>query len=691
MNAYMSSARHPLCPGVALAAVVALGCSGEPKIAGVTPPSGSARGGTPVAIDGSGFGDSPRVSFGAWPAAVLAAADDHIEAITPRALAGAVDVTVSAGDASTALPAAFTYLPLPLRLVDIAPARLAPEAYEGRGACTVDADGDGDPDIVQAVGPEGARLYLNGGAGTFAASVALSDEPATGEGWSDAVAADFDGDGRLDLLAVAPAQGASRLLRGDGAGGFEDATEESLPEDLPGLRAAVALDVDADGDADVVAALAPAEASPAPGALLLLNDGAGELADESAPRLPPQKLRASGLGAGDLDGDGRVDLLLSGDGERSQLWLGDGQGAFKLAPPDAFPTEVVPGAGAPALGDLDGDGALDVYLPAEGRDRVYRNDGSGRFFDLTDAMLGDSGGFGAAATVADLDLDGHADVLVARRDRPLGLFRNDGAGRLFDYSAEIVPSRAQAAAGLALGDVDADGDLDVFVSRSRGEEPALLLLWDPAAAGDGDGDGVPDAADNCPAVANADQANRDSHHFGCASATACASDPGCELALRTGAAYLLCRDRKSSWAAARDFCRARGAALALPRDDAQSEALAGMGTDGYWIGVSDAAAEGTWTGGDGEKASYTNWADGEPGGGDAEDCAMLVGGGKWNDAACETEQPFVCQDVRSRTPDPGDACDRCPERNDPGDEPIDPQEGGGGAPACAPQEEGQGP
>jgi hypothetical protein len=81
------------------------------------------------------------------------------------------------------------------------------------------------------------------------------------------------------------------------------------------------------------------------------------------------------------------------------------------------------------VGDVDGDGSLDVYLPGSTRDRLLFNDGTGHFLDYTDVRLGPDAASGKSVSLADLDLDGHLDAVVVSAPGRLRVYRNDGTGR----------------------------------------------------------------------------------------------------------------------------------------------------------------------------------------------------------------------------------------------------------------------
>jgi len=540
----------------------------------------------------------------------------------------------------------------------------------GGHAVFADLDGDTFPDIAQPT-DNGIRLFWNDGKKfTAAASTALPKEPEETT-THQLVAADFDGDGFLDLLAVGKGKTPLRLLTHKSDKSFSQ-TAITLPEGKT-PRFAVVADVDRDGDPDVLILL-EAPAGTSSGALLLINDGKGTLTDQTASRLIAPSLNAYGAAFGDVDGDGKIDLFFSGDKTGHRLLLNDGNGTFRDAAADALPMFSAPQGRFPVFGDIDGDGALDIVIPSALSNQILINDGKGKFTDGTAFRLGANAGTGNVAVVADLDGDKVNDVIIAGPNSPFKVLRNDGAGRLFDYSANVFPWTPEASDVVSIGvaDVDGDKDLDLFISRTGLARPWLLVNWYPGSMDDKDGDGVPDEIDNCPKIANPDQSNIDSFPFACMSGRDCRTRlPGCELAVGDGdKSYLACAG-PMSWDDARAFCRSRGAGdLVIIKTKEENEFLTSIAPDTFWIGLSDTKTAGTFVWVDGTSPSTTFWAEGEPNNsGGVEHCGGIYttgdNAGRWNDFNCDSGRAFICQDKAHDPPDPGDACDVCPNVYDP--------------------------
>ena len=245
-------------------------------------------------------------------------------------------------------------------------------------------------------------------------------------------AGDYDGDGWVDLYAVHGDIGPNLLFHNRGDGTFEEV----------GASAGVAL----------VGAL------------------------------------GSGPTFADVDGDGRLDLLVLGvGGTRPTLFRNQGDGTFK----DVTSASRLVTSGndySAAFGDYDRDGDLDLFLTHWGSgypgpvEDLWRNDGDGSFTDVGPAAgiarfvspRAPSGfDYSFTPNFADLDGDGWPDLLVAADFGGSRVFINQRDGTFRDATTSVVSD--ENGMGAAVGDFDNDGDLDWFVSS----------IWDPNGVAEG--------------------------------------------------------------------------------------------------------------------------------------------------------------------------------------------------------------
>jgi Bacterial Ig-like domain (group 3)/FG-GAP-like repeat/FlgD Ig-like domain len=185
-----------------------------------------------------------------------------------------------------------------------------------------------------------------------------------------------------------------------------------------------------------------------------------------APRADyPTPAQPSGVGITDVNGDGRPDLVVECDSDTIAVLLGNGAGGFG-APRD-FPT--APSANCLAIGDLNGDGWPDLVLGLytyPGQISVMLNDGAGGFGAHYELSVG-PGDLARGVALGDVNGDGNLDVLASTNlaSSNIVLMLGDGAGGFGS------PSQVQAedfGAGVALSDLDDDGRLDFACAQSNG-------------------------------------------------------------------------------------------------------------------------------------------------------------------------------------------------------------------------------
>jgi uncharacterized repeat protein (TIGR01451 family) len=171
------------------------------------------------------------------------------------------------------------------------------------------------------------------------------------------------------------------------------------------------------------------------------------------------------LALGDLDGDGDLDIFES-NGSPNVVWLNDGSGTFSAQQTNVGNDD----SQALALGDLNNDGTLDALVGSGngGGSQVYINQGSGSFNSGANLLSGDS----QALALGDLNADGNLDAFVATGGVNEVWF-NDGSGQFSaDPDQNFDSSDSQA---VALGDLNDDGLLDAVVANGSGQDSQVWL------------------------------------------------------------------------------------------------------------------------------------------------------------------------------------------------------------------------
>ena len=296
---------------------------------------------------------------------------------------------------------------------------------------------------------------------------------------------DLDRDGLVDIVAADAATNRITWVRHTRAGTF---TEHALAE-VPGPAHVQAVDLDADGDLDLAVAslgvLFPNNARI--GAVVLLeNDGRQRFtAHVVADRLP----RVADVRAGDLDGDGDLDLsaALFGYDQGETRWF-ENRGGWQF---ESHLLQELSGAINAEIADLDGDRDLDIVtLVSQEWEEIYVfvNDGRGAFTP-TRIFGASNEDFGSSwISLADLDGDGDADVVYSNGDafdyattagrswNGLQWLENTGAVSFTYHRIGDIPGASSPQAA----DLDGDGDLDIAVVsayNSWADPAAQSLVW----------------------------------------------------------------------------------------------------------------------------------------------------------------------------------------------------------------------
>jgi len=367
-------------------------------------------------------------------------------------------------------------------------------ASGGSSIAIEDVNRDGKADLLvttDATGSAGVSVLLGNGNGTFQAPLSYS----SGDGVSpipSVIVGDVNGDGKRDLVVVNECDsfkgcdtGIVDVLLGNGDGTFQ--TKVSYSSGGIYAESAALADVNGDGKLDLVVANVCADSTCAGGPTVGLLLGNGDGTFQAAVTYNSGGSGASFLVVADVNGDGKLDLLVpGGDGMDLDVLLGNGDGTFQAAQGSG------PGGSEPSsvwVADFNSDGKLDAVVAnsctssgtcQNGTVDVLRGNGDGTFHAT---VTYGSGGFGVDYVVAaDMNGDGKTDLVVSNEcvsssnceNGSVSVLLGNGDGTF--QPAVSMPTPGQTPGVLAVADFNGDGKLDV----ASGSGDVLLL-------GNGDG------------------------------------------------------------------------------------------------------------------------------------------------------------------------------------------------------------
>ena len=327
-----------------------------------------------------------------------------------------------------------------------------------------DLDGDSDLDLVLTGEPDSgdhvSRIYQNNGSGSF---TEINTESITPVDDSSIALGDIDGDGNLDLVLTGQNSGSGGVSKiylaesmervadpvfSPAGGGFWTSQNVTITSTTPsahiiyttngsdplvggidGGESPVIVNVTAN---TTIRAYASRDGySPSRTKSALFNIGFTEI---NPGTLTPVSYSSTALG--DLDGDGDLDLILTGytsSGAISKIYRNDGSGSFSEINAGTL-TGVM--SGSIALGDLDDDGDLDLiltgYTGSVVVSRIYQNNGSGSFTEINTGTL--TAVCKSSVALGDLDGDSDLDLILtgstsySSPNRVSRIYQNDGNG-----------------------------------------------------------------------------------------------------------------------------------------------------------------------------------------------------------------------------------------------------------------------
>jgi len=354
-----------------------------------------------------------------------------------------------------------------------------PVQAEYTNQCTfVDIEGDGDKDIVFANGGGYStlgtllkpRIYVNNGTGTFTDETDARALGITGC-FRGVEAGDVDRDGDWDLILAQDYNRRPLLLINNGAGVFVDQTTTRLPNITMSSARAQFGDIDNDGDLDILICNSGATRFSTTGRpRLFINNGSGVFTDASTTQFPSTTLAEQmdcvfGDVDNDLDLDFHVGTRASGTSS-SQLWINNGSGTFaKLS---TFVADFT--CYSYDFGDIEGDGDLDligINAGSSNTELLLRNNGAGTSWTNVSTQISPNPTVDDNdSRFIDYDNDGDLDVIVAALGGAERVYRNNGSGT-FTQVTGIVPTATDSSLDIKVGDLTGDGKPDIVTAQGE--------------------------------------------------------------------------------------------------------------------------------------------------------------------------------------------------------------------------------
>jgi len=329
-----------------------------------------------------------------------------------------------------------------------------------------DVDRDGDLDLVSGNEYLANRLYLNNGTTDPFNGVIGVDITSDAHYTTSVALWDVDGDGDLDLVAGNDGH-ANRLYLNNGtADPFNGVSGVDITGDANDTRSVALGDVDSDGDLDLVTG------NTGQANRLYLNNGTADPYNGvSGSDITGDTHDTISIALGDVDGDGDLDLVVGNHDETNRLYLNNGTADPFNSVSGGDITGDVQNTWSVALGDVDGDGHLDLVAgnyDYDDANRLYLNNGTADPFSAVSGVdiTGDVH-WTISVALGDLDGDGHLDLVVGNSGHANRLYLNNGTADPYNgISGVDITSDAHNTYSVALGDVDGDGHLDLAAGNN---------------------------------------------------------------------------------------------------------------------------------------------------------------------------------------------------------------------------------
>jgi len=322
------------------------------------------------------------------------------------------------------------------------------------GVVAADFNGDGKLDLATS----GGSVLLGNGNGTFQTPVPF----ATGGG-SSIAAGDFNGDGKIDVVTVGIFGEPLSLSLGNGNGTFQAATEIA-PICGPFVTTG---DFNGDGKLDLAVVSNTSECGGTPGLAVLLGNGDGTF---KPPAFYPigNQTYFSTIAVGDFSDDGKPDLAVCNGADNTiDILLNQGNGTFSVGSPILVGT----GPSAVTAGDFNNDGKLDLAVTNQLSNNVsiLIGTGNGTFMTPVNYAVGTSPEF---IVSADFNRDGALDLVVANTNADsISVLTGNGEG-MFVPAASLPGVTVPLM--MVVADFNRDGSPDFVVATNYSSVGVML-------------------------------------------------------------------------------------------------------------------------------------------------------------------------------------------------------------------------
>ena len=476
-----------------------------PTVSGFAPLAGPV--GSTAVITGTGFSAVPAhdvVRFGSVQATVVnASATSLTVRVPPGSSYQPVSVTVNGFTAWTSKPFDVTFPGIGNHFTSLS---FGPHADSASGdephfIAIGDLDGDGKPDIaVPNYNGQTTSILVNNslnGMISFKTRSPISSSQNT----AGVSMADLDGDGKLDLVLTNGQNSVSFFLNTTVGGVLSFGPEQFLPASFGGGDYVAVGDIDGDGKADLVAGEGASLGGPVHIFHNTTSNGIVSFEINDALNYLSLGNWLDGIAIQDLDGDGKPEIILSYYYGNSVMVLGNITSGGNIAFNQGVSLNPGGSAWQVAFGDLDGDGKTDLLVtvePLAGAPgiTVYRNTSSPGVLSFANQGYLAIDGTPYGVAVGDIDGDGKPDVAATNMNYGLvSVFKNTtaAAGSIsFTQKADYATSFDSRS--VAIGDLDGDGkpDLvtgnygfgDVSILRNQIGEPTVTPSGTNPVTGD---------------------------------------------------------------------------------------------------------------------------------------------------------------------------------------------------------------